>query len=327
MYINVKDYLVYKRLFTFIVGNRGGGKTYSSKKLMIENWLKYQSKSFYIRRYDTEFEDCKNFMLDISKEYPKMEFTVNNYGVYVDGEIFIYFKALTKSVNIKSSTFPNVGLIVFDEFIIDKGVKRYLKNEVENFLELYETISRTRDVKCLFLSNAVTIVNPYFLYFKIPISEKQVLKGKHWVVVKTVNLDFVENKKKTKFGELIENTNYSRYAIDNEYLRDNNNFIAKKTNNSIYQGGINYIGKYYGIWMDVENCKIYITQGKVNHNSKNMYCVLNDDMQENIMLIRNKRQIPLIDILDYSYKNGYVFYESLGVKNQFMEIAYILNMY
>ncbi len=133
MYINVKDSLNYKRLFTFIVGNRGGGKTYSAKRWMIEQWINFQSKSFYIRRYDTEFEDAKNFILDIQHEYPDMEFTVNNYGVYLNGEIFIYFRALTKSVNIKSSTFPDVGQIVFDEFIIDKGLKRYLKNEVEAF--------------------------------------------------------------------------------------------------------------------------------------------------------------------------------------------------
>ena len=100
MYINVKDALNYKRLFTFIVGNRGGGKTYSSKRWMIEQWINYQSKSFYIRRYDTEFEDAKNFILDIQHEYPDMEFTVNNYGVYLNGEIFIYFRALTISVNI-----------------------------------------------------------------------------------------------------------------------------------------------------------------------------------------------------------------------------------
>jgi hypothetical protein len=326
MYINVKDSLNYKRLFTFIVGNRGGGKTYSAKRFMIEQWLNFQSKSFYIRRYDTEFEDAKNFILDIQHEYPDMEFTVNNYGVYLNGEIFIYFRALTKSVNIKSSTFPDVGQIVFDEFIIDKGLKRYLKNEVESFLELYETISRTREVKCLFLSNAVTVVNPYFTYFRIPCSDNEIIKGKHWIVVKTTNEEFINHKKKTKFGELIANTNYSRYAIDNQYLRDNNDFVLSKNNKSEYQGGIKYLDKYYGIWLDIENCKIFVNN-KVNQNSKNMYCILNEDMTENLLLVKNKRKIPLIDLLDFGFKHGYIFYENIGIKSQFMDIARVLKFY
>lgn len=56
--------------------------------------------------------------------------------------------------------------IIFDEFIIDKGVYKYLPNEVEYFLDLYETISRLRDVKDLFLCT-ITQTNPYFIYFDI----------------------------------------------------------------------------------------------------------------------------------------------------------------
>ena len=42
---------------------------------------------------------------------------------------------------LKSDAFPDVKLIIFDEFIIDnRGTYHYLKDEVTKFLDLYETV-------------------------------------------------------------------------------------------------------------------------------------------------------------------------------------------
>ena len=99
-----------------------------------------------------------------------------------------------------------------------------------------------------------------------------------------------------------------------------------KNNKAEYQGGIKYLDKYYGIWLDLENCKIFVNN-KVNPNSKNMYCVLNEDMSDNLLLVKNKRKIPLIDLLDFGFKHGYIYYENIGIKSQFMDIARILKFY
>ena len=41
----------------------------------------------------------------------------------------------------------------------------------------------------------------------------------------------MEAKKQTKFGRLVSGTEYSSYAIDNNFRLDNKNFIEKKINN------------------------------------------------------------------------------------------------
>ena len=73
---------------------------------------------------------------------------------------------------LKSTSFNKVSTIIFDEFIIDKGCYRYLANEVEQFLDMVETIARLRDVRVLFLGNAISVTNPYFTYFNLTLPYK-----------------------------------------------------------------------------------------------------------------------------------------------------------
>lgn len=59
---------------------------------------------------------------------------------------------LSTAQDLKSSNFSKVKYIIFDEFIIEEGQKKYyLNNEVFIFLNLIETIARLRDVKIFLL--------------------------------------------------------------------------------------------------------------------------------------------------------------------------------
>lgn len=52
-----------------------------------------------------------------------------------------YALKLSTAQDLKSSNFNKVKTIIFDEFIIEEGQKKYyLKNEVFTFLNLLETI-------------------------------------------------------------------------------------------------------------------------------------------------------------------------------------------
>lgn len=50
---------------------------------------------------------------------------------------------LSTAQDLKGTSFPEVNTIIFDEFIIEEGQKKYyLQNEVVIFLNLLETIRK-----------------------------------------------------------------------------------------------------------------------------------------------------------------------------------------
>ena len=55
-YYNIDDTLSRDRLFNFVVGPRGVGKTYSAKNRVIKNFINKGEQFVYIRRYDTELQ-------------------------------------------------------------------------------------------------------------------------------------------------------------------------------------------------------------------------------------------------------------------------------
>ena len=169
IYYNVDNALSHNCLFNFLLGARGIGKTYSAKRRVIKNWIKTGAEFVYLRRYDTELtkDKVEKFFNDIQREFPDHELSAKGKEFAIDGYTFGYAVPLSKALQYKSVPFPRVSLIIFDEFIIDQGMIHYLPREVETFLEMYSTIARDRDVPVLFLSNAITFTNPYFLYFDL----------------------------------------------------------------------------------------------------------------------------------------------------------------
>lgn len=230
MYYNADNTLSRNRLFNFVVGPRGAGKTYGAKKRVIKNFLKDGSQFVYLRRYETEMPSAqmKNFFDDVSVEFPDTEFRSYNGCFYINNKIAGWYFPLSKANMLKSIPFPRVTLIVFDEFIINTGMVRYLTNEVVTFLECYSTISRDRDVPVLFLANSITFVNPYFIYFNLSLEKNQKVKLTKDIGLELYeNTDFTEHMEQTRFGRLIKNTSYGDYAMSNDFLLDTDSFIEK----------------------------------------------------------------------------------------------------
>ena len=72
------------------------------------------------------------------------------------------------------------------------------------------------------------------------------------------NPEFVEVKKKTRFAKLIEGTDYARYSIENDFLRDSSVFIEKKSGRCDYMFTIVYSGHTLGVWTNWHDGKIFI---------------------------------------------------------------------
>ena len=247
MYWTPHDILSHNCLFHFSIGNRGAGKTYGSKKWAIKDFLKTGAQFVYLRRYKTEFDGFQNFFADIANEFPEHEFEVKGKLLYIDKKLAGYGIPLSVGLTKKSISYHLVNKIIYDEFIIDKGHIRYLRNEVPTFLEMYETIARMRDVRVMFLANAVSVVNPYFLYWNMkPKTTKRFTKIGHMIIEYMQNKEFIEAKYKTRFGQIIKGTNYGNYAIENEFLKDNMTFVEKKTGNARFGFSVVYNAHTYG---------------------------------------------------------------------------------
>ena len=170
MYFSYKKILSYNALLNFIVAERGVGKTYGATDLVTNAFIKKDYQFVYIRRYKSELQkSVKKFFepLILNNEYQDHSLLNKGNTFIIDEKEAGYGLTLSTAQQLKSTNFSKVKYIIFDEAFIEEGQGHYLKNEVEIFLGLIETISRMRDVKVFILANATNSVNPYFLFFNI----------------------------------------------------------------------------------------------------------------------------------------------------------------
>ena len=327
IYWNINDLLSYNSLIYFVVGERGVGKSYGCKKYVANHFLKTGKQFVYIRRYKTELKEALSkqgtpiFWEQIKKDFPKVNFSNKTDTLYINDEIAGYAIPLSIANILKSSSYENVDTIIFDEFIIDKGCYHYLHDEVTAVLELIETISRLRDVKIIFLGNAISITNPYFSYFNITLpynSNFKVIKkdknGNPLIVINYIkNLKYRNVKKSTRFGQLIENTEYGKYAIDNEFLRDSKSFVGKKSKDSKFFFTLFINNNKYGVWIDYKQEIMFISQN-YDPNYSYTFSILPDDHNESTLLIKI-RNSPLFQSIISHYRIGKLFFENQQIKN------------
>ena len=329
MYYSRNDLLSYNALFNFVVGSRGTGKTYSFKDWAINDFLKNGYQFVYVRRYKTEFKDIGNFFDDIMKKYPEHEFKVGKGKFIIDGQVAGFYIPLSTSITKKSVAYPNVNKIGFDEFILEKSTIHYLPNEVNAFLGLYETIARDRNnVRVLFMANSVTLINPYFLFFDLQVDKTKrfwTFKNGDMVVELTDLEEFKQHKKETRFAKIIDGTEFSKYAIDGDFVNDNYEFIESKTPNSYYCFTLVYKNENIGIWCDGKLGLMYITS-KVDQSYPLKYAITTNDHKPNMIVLSNKYSRNKVNILSKMYEYGCLRYESLKLKNIMFEVFKLLNI-
>ena len=319
IYWDIGKTLSYNCLFNFIVGARGVGKTYGCKEWAIKDFIKNRNQFVYVRRYKEELKKIDKFFEDIKTMFPDHNFKVNKPNLYMDGELIGTSIALSTAKIEKSTPFPRVNKIIFDEFILDKGFHHYLPDEVTNFLELYSTVARMRDVKVMFLSNALTFTNPYFIYFDLQLPYGSNFKAENDILIEVVkNDEFVKVASETRFSNIIKNTPYYEYSVNNNFLRDTKTFIEKKSEHSNFVFTMIFKGEKYGVWLDYNKGLEYVSKD-YDPNSKAVYAITTDDHTPNTMLLKGQKSVLIENFIKY-YKLGLVRFESVNIKNICMDI-------
>ena len=309
----------------FVIGERGVGKSFNAKVALLKKFLKTGEQFIYLRRYKTELDTAlATFWDDLQSHgyFNKHKLKVQKSKMLTtftcDGKVCGYAVPLSTANILKSTAFPEVKTILFDEFLLDTGAGtyRYLKNEVQMVLDIIETVGRLRDIQVIFLGNALGIYsNPYFAYFNLELpynSEFKTFKNGLIVVNYIKNLAYRKAKRESKFGQLIDGTTYGRYAIDNESLRDNNHFIAKRPPDAMFWGLLIINKNKVGIWRS-KTGYVYLSS-KYDPNTRVKFaCDYNDHTEQTIFL--NIRENYYLRMCVYAYKQSVLKFENQKIKS------------
>ena len=324
MYYDYNKILSYNAFLNFLIGERGVGKTYGGSKFVTSRYIKNGEEFVYIKRYKSDLQkSVPKFFEELIKnnEFPDHNLSTKGSKFYIDGVVAGYSIALSNAQSWKSTNFPRVKNIIFDEFIVETGQQHYLQNEVESFLGLIETIARTRDVRVFMLGNAYTITNPYFIYFDLNLpynTDIKTYKDGLILLQYMYNEEYRDFKAQTKFGKLTEGTKYSKYANENNFRLDNKNFIEKKTGTSRCSFGIKYKDQTYGIWFDFNVGKIFVS---TDINTTQIFACTLSDHTPNTMLLSAIKDYTCWKTFIKNYKLGNVYYENIKIKNMIQELV------
>lgn len=325
MYWTPAELLSYNRLFNIAIGSRGCGKSFSGKRWCINDFINNKKQFIYLRRTEAEIEEVKaSFFRDIIKEniFPNVKFSISGDIYYINDREAGYAMALSTASKLKSNSFPDVNKILYDEFLIDKRSKfGYMRDETGMLLNFYETVDRGRDeTRILMLSNAMSIINPYFQKWNIYVTKgsKFIKTGKEIITEIVVNDKYNEWKKQTRFGQFLTGTDEGRHMIDNQFVADNYSFVEKVEGHKNYCFTVLYEGVKVGVWFCVTHGIYYCS--KDTADSYYNFAFSSADHRINSIMFKNARQNKLVKNLIEAHDFGNVRYENLTIKSTMLQL-------
>lgn len=258
-----------------------------------------------------------------NEEFPedKIEYKAGEY-ILNEVETFGYCFSLNTANDWKSSSFPDVWLILYDECLIDDRGKSngYLKDEPSKILDLMETVNRMRPdnetVKMIMLGNTISMINPFTLAWKLHIPKNKThMQIEDLILFEIVlNSAYIEAKKKTKLGRLMMLTNYGDYAIDGKFMLDNGDFIQRKSGECQYFFTMGWEGENFGVWLSYTQGKIWVSE-HIDPYCKMVYVLKQADHKENTILIKSISKCGALKTFIDAYRDGCVYFENQKIKN------------
>lgn len=180
-YYSFDSILKKEATYNIVMGERSNGKTYGALKHGLEVFIESGKELAIVRRWKEDvigrrasivFDGlvANNVVSDLTNgdytgiTYYSGRYYLCNYDngkpIYNQDDVFGHAFALSDTEHNKGVSYPNVGTIIFDEFITNGT---YLKDEFVLFMNTVSTIVRMRtDVQIFLLGNTVNRFNPYF---------------------------------------------------------------------------------------------------------------------------------------------------------------------
>lgn len=168
--------------YNIVFGERSNGKTFAALELILKNFVNGKGQGAYIRRWREDLRGkraetlfaahVQSGMIEklTNNEYNTIVYSASKWFLgYYDKETgktaamekpFCYGFVLSEQEHDKSTSYPEITTIVFDEFLTRRY---YLPDEFMLFMNVLSTIIRQRDnVKIFMLGNTVNKYCPYF---------------------------------------------------------------------------------------------------------------------------------------------------------------------
>ena len=330
-YYNFDRVFSYNGVFNFVCGARGLGKTYGAKDKVIKRFLRAGEQFIYLRRFKTEMRAANAFFDDIAHTFPKHLFRKNGDQFEVcrepqrdkkknEWEVMGYAVALSTAQNQKGRAFPRVRTIIFDEFIIEKGLVHYLPDETTVMTNFYSTVDRNRNnTRVLFLANSISIQNPYFVKYKIRPDKvgDLITMSDGFIVAHFVDsAEFNSEVYKTRFGKFIEGTEYADYALGNEFADNHELMIGRKPFDAEYAYTLETREGTFSVWYHRKEGDYYLQEKRPGQELK--YTLLPNKVdKENRLLLKNDE---ILRMLRASFKNGAMYFDEAHTRNAMMEV-------
>lgn len=331
------DILNKQRLFNFVTGPKGDGKTTGCRNYGLNLFLKDNTSEFcVIRRTKTETQKAyKKYFDDINTKFNynlDIKYRSNMAGIETDDGFkpICHFFSLSTDAGIQGVNLPNLRYMIFEEIFLDprKG-KRYLKNEPEEFARLYDTLARPSDpnrkrVPVIFIGNSFASSNPYYNFFHVQLNSKGEFKNKNIYALHINDEEFTAHAKSTEFGQIMANSAYAKHAFENDFLLDNFDFVVKDFPKGDLIYTFVYDGKTYGVWVNFKSGGLFVST-KYNPNCPCSYTFTTENMKPNLLTGKMFCRGYHGKLTKFAYNTGCLFYESLAIKDMFYDIARICN--
>lgn len=313
--------------------NRTGGKTTYFGRLCVNRFIEKHEKFCLIYRYNYELDNvAEKFFKDLSRLFFQ-DYTMTSErkanGIF--HELFMeknganyksscgYAISLNSADQIKkySHFFSDVERMIFDEF--QSETNHYCSDEIRKLLSVHTSIARgngeqIRYVPVFMLSNAVSVINPYFV--ELGISERlrndtKFLRGDGFVLEQGFIESASEAQKESGFNRAFAKNSYVAYSSENVYLNDNTAFIEKPTGASNYLATIKYNGAEYGI-RDYPECGCIYCDDSPDITYRYKIAITTDDHDINYIML--KRNEAFINNLRYYFEHGCFRFKNLKCK-------------
>lgn len=180
-YYSLKNILSKNAQYNIIFGERSNGKTYAVLKYGLKQYIKTGEQMAIVRRWKEDFTGKRgSVMFDALVTNGEVSKLTNNEwtGIYYyasrwylckfdengkrisQENPFAYGFAISDGEHDKSTSYPNITTVCFDEFLTRQA---YFPDEFILFMNVLSTIIRQRDnVKIFMLGNTVNKYCPYF---------------------------------------------------------------------------------------------------------------------------------------------------------------------
>ncbi len=313
--------------------NRSAGKTTYYGRMVVNRFKKQKKKFCLLYRYNYELNGCADqFFKDIGNLFFKgdeMTEVRRANGIFV--ELFLndepcgYCISLNYADQIKkkSHLLSDVDSILFDEFQSENN--HYCEREVSKFMSIHTSLARgggeqVRYLPVYMISNAVSIINPYYLSLGIADrlkTDTNYLRGDGFVLEQGFYQNVADMQKASGFNRAFKNESYLKYSCQNIYLNDNLNLIEKMNGNSDYIVTIKKDGKFYGVRRFVDTGLFY-----VDNRADETYpdkIVPDASQQEQGYMLLGRSSI-LMSSLRIAFERGYIRFRNQECKAVFFNL-------